>query len=79
MKKLMQSVAMSATMAAILAAAVMDAARPTGARAQQTSRCKGDSEPVCSVIKVCHGIFWWKKCGERSFYWDLAPPPAPVD
>lgn len=79
MKRLMQGVAMTATIAVVLTAAVMEAVTATGVQAQQTTRCTGDSEPVCSTITVCHGIWWWKRCSERSFYWDLAPPPKPVD
>lgn len=79
MKRLMQNVAMSATIVTVLAAAAMEVARPTGVQAQRTGRCTGDAEPICSRIEVCHGIFWWKRCSERSFYWNLAPPPAPVD
>lgn len=79
MKRFMQSVAMSATIVTVLAAAAMEVARPTGVQAQGAGRCTGDAEPVCATATSCRGIWWWKECAERSFYWNLAPPPAPVD
>lgn len=79
MKRFMQGVAMSATIVTVLAAAAMEVARPTGVQAQGAGRCTGDVEPVCATATSCRGIWWWKECVERNFYWNLAPPPAPVD
>ncbi len=79
MKKVMQSVSVSAAIAIVLAVAAADVAKPAGVQAQVAGRCTGDAEPVCATVKTCRGIWWWRECGERSFYWNLAPPPAPVD
>ena len=72
MKRFMQSVAMSATIVTVLAAAVVEVARPTGVQAQGAGRCTGDVEPVCATATSCRGIWWWKECVDFGGGW-MAP------
>lgn len=73
MKKLMRGITISITTAAILTIAIMEAATPTGARAQTGSRCTGDSEPICAIDTECAGFLGWKRCITTYRYWELSP------